>query len=122
LAVEEVVVELTVAAPHVAGHVQADRAVVEAGGQARAAVAVLTPFEPQRAPLPRAGEHLDHAAQGIAAIEGAERTADYLDALDSVDGDELPVDAAEVGVVELDAVPQQQGLVGFGPAQEERGL
>src|SRR5690606_38626166 len=68
-----------------------------------------------------AGEHLDDAADGPAAVQAGARAAHDLDALDEFERQVLQRRQAGGGGADAHAVHQEQGVVGFGAAQEQRG-
>ncbi len=127
LAVERIVGELAVPAPHVPREVETRPAEIEAGGNASPLVGVVPTLDVQssslpRAALPSAGNYLHHTAYRVAAVERTEGSADDLHAVDAVERHELPVGAAEEGIVQGNAIPQQQGLIRVGAAGEEGRL
>ena len=67
-------------------------------------------------PLAPAGGDVDHAADGVGAVERAHRPADDLDALDVVGRQVGEVELAVGGVVGLHAVDQHQRVVALGAA------
>jgi len=83
-----------------------ERAALEAGGQLRRAFA-------------RWRDDVDHPAQGVSAIEAALRPAEHLDARDA-GGETLAevVGPVLAGVVDVDAVDDDLGMVGVGATDE----
>ncbi|KAG0781167.1 hypothetical protein G6F22_009704 [Rhizopus arrhizus] len=69
-----------------------------------------------------AGEDLDHATDGIGAIQAGLRSAHDLHALDLRQRQVLVHGQAEVGAVDAHAVDQHHGVAGVGAAQEQRAL
>ena len=70
------------------------------------------------------GHHVDDAADRLAAVHGAHRTAHDLDAVEVL-GEEMGEVGRAVGrrgIVDGDAVDQHQHMVGIGAADEDRGL
>ena len=75
-------------------------------------------------PLAGLGDDVDHAADGIGAIECALRTAQHFD-LGDVAGKEfgnIRRAAGRGGIGDIDAVQQHLDVVGIGAAHEQRGL
>ena len=69
-----------------------------------------------------AGEDLDHAADGIGAVQARMRAAHDLDPLDQLHRQILQRRQAGGGRADPHPVHQHQQLVGSGAAQEQRGL
>ena len=66
-------------------------------------------------------EDLDHAADGVRAVQARERPTHDLDALDAVERDVVPAGRAQRGRAVAHAVDQQQRVAALEPAQRHRG-
>ena len=65
------------------------------------------------------GEHLDHPADRIGAVQGGTRAAHDLDALDLLQREVLQRGEARRGRTHAHAIDQEQRVIGFGAAQEQ---
>ena len=70
------------------------------------------------------GDEVDHAADGVRAVDGRGAVAQYFDALQRGDGNDVQVDAGAVirMVGDAPAIEQHQGLVAAQAAQVGAGL
>ena len=108
----EVVVEAPLAAAHVGAAVAPQpRAELGEGGAVHR-------------PLARLGDHVDDAADRLAAVHRAHGAAHDLDAIEVLGQQMREVGSAvrSRGIVDGDAVDQHQHVVGIGAANEDRGL
>jgi hypothetical protein len=71
-----------------------------------------------RARFAAAGEDLDHAADGIGAVEARRRPAQDLDVVDLGQAERFELDLAGGRRADLDAVDQDDGAARSGAAQE----
>ncbi len=72
--------------------------------------------------LVAAGEDLDHATDGVRAVQAGLRATHDLHALDLCQRQVLVHRQAEVGAVDAHAIDQHHGVAGVGAAQEQRAL
>jgi hypothetical protein len=121
-AVVEVVVSGTVALAQMTRDIDPGAAEVATPAQPGAAVGVLTGLDSDTAAITPATQDLYYPSHGVAAVESARRAAHHLDALNSIGRQGRPVEAAEVRIVQPQAVPQHQCLVGLGATREDRHL
>ncbi len=68
-----------------------------------------------------AGDDIDHAANGVAAIQRGQRAFDHFDALDDFRADIGQRRGAERAVIEAHAIEQHQGVGAVAAAGEQRG-
>src|SRR3989344_6954679 len=68
-----------------------------------------------------AGENLYHATNGLGAVQARARPTHDLDTLDLIERQVLPGCSAEGGGADLDAVDQDERVVGISAAQEDVG-
>ena len=69
------------------------------------------------------GEEVDGAADGVGAVEGGAGAVEDVDAGDGVEGDgDVEVEMAGLGVVDAEAVEEDEGLLEGGAADGEVGL
>src|ERR1039458_9795721 len=70
-----------------------------------------------------AGEEVDCAADGVGAVEGGAGAVEEVDAGDCVEGDgDVEVQVAGFGIVDAEAVDEDEGLLEGGAADGEVGL
>ncbi len=68
-------------------------------------------------------EEVDGAADGVGAVEGGAGAVEDVDAGDGVEGDgDVEVEVAGLGVVDAEAVEEDEGLLEGGAAEGEVGL
>ncbi len=69
------------------------------------------------------GEEVDGAADGVGAVESRSRAVEDVDAGDGVEGNrDVEVEVAGFGVVDAEAVEEDEGLLEGGAAEGEVGL
>ena len=69
------------------------------------------------------GEEIDGAADGVGAVEGAARAVEDVDVGDGAEWDgDVEVEMAGLGVVDAEAVEEDDGLLEGGAAEGEIGL
>ena len=69
------------------------------------------------------GEEVDCAADGVGAVEGGAGAVEDVDAGDGVEGDgDIQIQVAGLGVVDAEAVEEDEGLLEGGAAEGEVGL
>ena len=71
----------------------------------------------------RAGEEVDGAADGVRPVEGGAGAVQHVDAGDGVERDgDVEIQVAGFGIVDAEAVDQDEGLLEGGAANGEVGL
>ena len=71
----------------------------------------------------RLGEEVDGAADGVGAVEGDAGAVEDVDAGDGVEWDgDVEVEVAGLGIVDAEAVEEDEGLLEGGAAEGEVGL